>query len=289
MRVVIEEVVNGLTLGSEYALVAAGLALIFGVAQIVNFAHGELYMVGAYLLYLIESYLNWPYVAAALLAVLVMGGVGVVFYLLVIRTVLGKGWQTQLVATLAASVLLVNVVIVTAGSVPKVVVSPLTGTVFALFVVRLSAQRFVVLAFALLAFAGLYTFLKYTKAGKAMRAMSQNRDAAVVVGIPIERVALSAVVAGAMLAGVAAVSIPPLANIHPTMGVVVTLKAFASVVMGGFGNVSGAIVSAFVLGLAEAIGIIWVPSEYADAIVFAIMIAVLLFRPHGLLGRAGRA
>jgi len=289
MGVFVEEVVNGLTVGSEYALVAAGLALIFGVVQIVNFAHGELYMVGAYLLYLVESYLNWPYVPAALLAVLGMGVFGVVFYYVVVRNVLGKGWQTQLVATLAASVLLVNVVIVWAGSVPKVVLSPLTSTIVTLFVVRLSMQRLVVLAFALVAFVCLYAFLKHTKPGKAMRAMSQNRDAAIVVGIPIESVALSAVVVGSMLAGVAAVSIPPLANISPTMGAIVTLKAFAAVVMGGFTNVTGAIVSAFLLGLAEAIGIIWVPSEYADAIVFGVMIAVLLFRPHGLFGRAARA
>lgn len=289
MHVFIDEVVNGLTLGSEYALVAAGLALIFGVVQIVNFAHGELYMVGAYLLYLAQTYLNWPYVPAAALAVLAMGLFGLIFYVAVIRTMIGKGWQLQLVATLAASVVLINLAIVTVGSIPKVVVSPLTATILTAYFVRLSAQRLVVLVCALVAFAGLYGFLKYTKAGKAMRAMSQNRDAAVVVGIPIERVTLSAVVTGAMLAGVAAVTIPPLSNVNPTMGASVTLQAFAAVVMGGFGNVTGAIVSAVLLGLAEAIGIIWVPSEYADAIVFGVMIAVLLFRPHGLFGRAARA
>src|SRR5262245_49957004 len=104
MRLFLDEVVNGLTLGSEYALVAAGLALIFGVAQIVNFAHGELYMVGAYLLYLAESYLGWPYLPAALAAILGMAAFGVFFNYVVIRSVLGMGWQTQLVGTVAASV-----------------------------------------------------------------------------------------------------------------------------------------------------------------------------------------
>ncbi len=289
MDVFVAQVVNGLTLGSVYALVAAGLALIFGVVQIVNFAHGEVYMVGAYLLYLAEFHLALPYVPAAALTVLAMGVFGGVFYFAVIRAVLGRGWQTQLIGTLAASVLLVNLAIVTAGSIPKVVVSPLTGTILTASVVRISAQRLVVLAFALLAFVCLYVFLKYTKTGKAMRAMSQNREAAVVVGIPIERVALSAVVTAAMLAGVASVTIPPLSNVSPTMGAIVTLKSFAAVVMGGFGNVSGAIVSAVLLGLAEAVGIIWMPSQYADAIVFGLMIAVLLLRPHGLFGRAARA
>jgi branched-chain amino acid transport system permease protein len=289
MQVLLDQLANGLTRGAEYALVAAGLALIFGVVQIVNFAHGEFYMVGAYFLFVAESVLGLPYELGALLSILAMGVFGALFFEVVIRRIIGKGWQTQLVATVAASVLLVNSSIVLAGSVPQTVVSPLSGTILSLGNVHFSAQRLLVLVLAVIAFAALYAVLRYTKVGKAMRAISQNRDAATVVGIPVNRIALAAVVVGSMLAGVAAATIPPLSNVSPTMGGILTLKAFAAVVMGGFGNVTGAIVSAIVLGVVEALGVGYLSSEYGDAIVFGAMIIVLLFRPHGLFGRAVRA
>lgn len=289
MQVLLDQLANGLTRGAEYALVAAGLALIFGVVRIVNFAHGEFYMVGAYFLFVAQSLMGLPYAVGALLSIFAMGVFGGLFFVLVIERLIEKGWQTQLVATLAASVLLVNVTIVLAGSVPQTVVSPLSDTILSIANVHFSAQRVLVLALAVVAFAVLYVFLRYTKVGKAMRAISQNRDAAIVVGIPVNRIALAAVIAGSVLAGVAAVSIPPLSNVSPTMGSIVTLKAFAAVVMGGFGNVSGAVVSALLLGIIEALGVGFVSSEYGDAIVFGAMILVLLVRPYGLFGRPVRA
>jgi branched-chain amino acid transport system permease protein len=289
MQVLLDQITNGLTRGAEYALVAAGLALIFGVVQIVNFAHGEFYMVGAYFLFVAQAVMGLPYALGALTAILAMTIFGGVFYVLVIERIIGKGWQTQLVATLAASVLLVNVAIVLAGSVPQTVVSPLSDAILSIGTVHFSAQRLLVLVLAIIAFAALYVFLRFTKVGKAMRAISQNRDAAVVVGIPVNRMALAAVIVGSALAGVAAVTIPPLSNVSPTMGSIVTLKAFAAVVMGGFGNVSGAVVSALILGIVEALGVGFISSEYGDAIVFGAMILVLLVRPYGLFGRPLRS
>jgi branched-chain amino acid transport system permease protein len=141
---------------------------------------------------------------------------------------------------------------------------------------------------AVVAFALLYVLLRFTKIGKAMRAISQNREAAIVVGIPPDRVALAAVTLGSLLAGVAAATIPPLSNVSPTMGAILTLKAFAAVVTGGFGNVVGAVVSAIALGIIEALGVGYISSEYGDAIVFGAMILILLLRPHGLFGRPTR-
>ncbi len=289
MQVLLDQLANGLTLGAEYALVAAGLALIFGVVQIVNFAHGEFYMVGAYFLLLTQSAFALPYALGALLSIIAMGVFGGLFFLVVIRRILDKGWQTQLVATLAASVLLVNCAIVVAGSIPQAVLSPLSSLIMSLGGIHFSAQRLLVLLLAAVAFGVLYLFLRFTKMGKAMRAVAQNRDAAVVAGIPVDRVALAAVVAGSALAGVAGVTVPPLSNVSPTMGSIVVLKAFAAVVMGGFGNVPGAAVSALILGVVEALGVGYVSSQYGDAIVFGAMILVLLVRPHGLFGRAVRA
>ncbi len=288
MQILLDQLANGLTRGAEYALVAAGLALIFGVVQIVNFAHGEFYMVGAYALLVGQEALGLPYAVGALLTIVFMGLFGALFFLTVVKRIMGRGWQAQLVATLAASVLLVNLAIVLAGSIPQTVVSPLATNILTLGTVHFSAQRALVMVLAIVAFALLYVLLRFTKIGKAMRAISQNREAAIVVGIPPDRVALAAVTLGSLLAGVAAATIPPLSNVSPTMGTIVTLKAFAAVVMGGFGNVVGAVISAILLGIIEALGVGYISSEYGDAIVFGAMILVLLLRPYGLFGRPSR-
>lgn len=289
MQIVLDQIVIGLTRGAEYALVAAGLSLIFGVLQIVNFAHGEFYMVGAYALLFAETKLGLAYPLASLLAVSLMLGFGAAFYWVAIDRIISKGWQVQLVATLAASILLVNLVGVIAGPLPTEVQSPLTSVVITAGTVHFALQRVLVIACAVIAFTLLYCMLAYTKLGKAMRALSQNPDAAAVVGISARRIGLATVLTGAVLAGVASVTIPPLGNVSPTMGSLPTIKAFAAVIMGGFGNVTGAIVSAFILGLVEALGIGFVSSQYGDAFVFAVMILVLMLRPHGLFGRIARA
>lgn len=288
MEILLDQLTNGLTRGAEYALVAAGLTLIFGVVGIVNFAHGEFYMVSAYMLFVAQNTLGLAYPLAVLVAVVGMGIFGALFYAVVIYRVVGIGWQSQLVATLSASIVLVNLVIMVAGSLPKFVYSPLSDTILSLGSVHFSLQRVVILALAILAFSGLYAFLRFTKLGKAMRALAQNREASIVVGIPVHRVGLVAVAISAALAGVAGATIPVLSNVAPTMGLSVTLKAFAAVVMGGFGNVPGAIISAIALGLIEALGTGYVSSAYGDAIVFGIMILVLVIRPYGLFGRAMR-
>lgn len=289
MDLLLDELVNGLTAGAEYALIAAGLALIFGVLEIVNFAQGELYMVGAYFLYLAQAQLHLPYGVALVVDLLGMALLGVVFYTVVIRRILGRGWQVQLVATLAVSILLVNLAIVTAGSLPKTVESALVDKVVSVGTLHVSVQRLVVLATAVVAFAVLAWFLRSTRTGRAMRAVAQNREAATVVGVPIQRIGLATVVIGSVLCGLAAGTISPLYNVAPTMGSLVIVKAFAAVIMGGFGNVGGAIASAFVLGVAEALAIGYVSAAYADAIVFGVMIVVLLVRPEGVLGKAVRA
>ncbi|MFC7550255.1 branched-chain amino acid ABC transporter permease [Plantactinospora sp. GCM10030261] len=289
MSGLLEQLVNGLTLGSQYALVAAGLALIFGVLEIVNFAHGELVMVGAYLLYAGATYLGLPYPVAALGTVAGMVIFGIGFYLAVVHRILHRGWQVQLVATLAVSIVLINLAIVVEGSLPKTVFSELSVRTVDLGGVTIATQRLVVLGATGITFAALVWFLHRTRTGQAMRALAQNREAAVVVGLPAARIGLVTVAIAAAMAGVAAATITPLYSASPTMGTLLAIKAFAAVIMGGFGNVTGAVLSGFVLGISEALAIGYISSAYADVIVFSIMIAVLLVRPHGLFGRVVRA
>ncbi|HXX39440.1 MAG TPA: branched-chain amino acid ABC transporter permease [bacterium] len=287
MQVLFDQLMNGLTAGAEIALIAAGLSLMFGVLEIVNFAHGELYMLGAIFLYIAESSLGFPYRSAAVLSVATMLPFGALFYAVVVHRILNRGWQVQLVATLAVSVLLVNLVIVVLGAPAKLVPSPLMTT-YVIGGMRISEQRILVLITAVIAFVLLFCFFRFAKLGKAMRAVAQNREAASVVGIQTERVGLAAVVASCLLAGVAGATIAPLYNVQPSMGTAVIVKAFAAVIMGGFGNVTGAIVSAVVLGLVEAFSIAYIASDYADLVVFGVMILVLVVRPQGVFGRVVR-
>jgi branched-chain amino acid transport system permease protein len=288
MEFLVEQLINGLTRGSEYALIAAGLTLIFGVVQIVNFAQGEFYAVGAYALFVLSNGLGLPYGWAAVATVVATAAFGALFYVGVVHRLIDRAWQMQLVATLAASILLINLLIVTAGSLPRRASSPLTDEIVSVAGVDLSLQRLLVFVVAGVSFGALAAFLHRAKLGKAMRAVAQNREACVVAGIPVARTALAAVIISGALAGAAAATIPPLYNVQPTMGAATIVMSFAAVIVGGLGNVPGAVVAAFGLGLAEALAVGYVSSEYAKAIAFAIMILVLLFRPLGLFGQAVR-
>jgi branched-chain amino acid transport system permease protein len=268
----VEQLVHGLTLGSLYAMVATGLALMFGVVRLINFAHGEFYMLGGYAFWYAYGELGLPYPAAALVATAAMGVFGLVYERSVIRTILSRTWHVQLIATLATSITLTNLAILVFGTQPKEVPTRLSSAIVEVGGVRLAWQRVVVLAAAVVIFAGLEWFVTRAKLGKAMRAMSQNREACA-VGI------------SAALAGAAAALVSPLFNIFPDVGSLLTLKAFAAVIVGGFGFVKGAIAAAFLIGLAESLAAGYVSYAYKDAIAFVVMVLVLLVRPQGLFGR----
>jgi branched-chain amino acid transport system permease protein len=283
--VIVQQIFNGLTLGSLYGLVAAGLALIFGVMQLANFAHGEFFMLGAFVFYLLYAALHVPYFLAVALAMLGMGVFGAAFHRAVLVPIINRGWHVHLVATLAASIVFTNAAIQVFGTTPKDAPTDYSRAVVVLGILRFTQQRAIVLVVALVVLVGLHLFIQRTRWGKAMRALSQNREACQVVGIKVAQVSLLAFGIGTGLAGLAAGLVSPLYNIYPGMGTLLTLKAFAVVIMGGFGNVNGAIYAAFLLGLVESFAAGYLSSAYTDAIAFAAMILVLLVRPHGLFGR----
>src|SRR5262250_2320666 len=237
-----------------YAMVAAGLALMLGVARLINFAHGEFFMLGAYAFWYGYSEVGLPYAVAALLAPAVMVVFGVLYQRTVIRAILPRSWHVQLIATLATSIVLTNLAIIVLGTQPKEVPTALSSRILALGGFRIAWQRLLVLAAALVIFWALHRFVARTRTGKAMRAMSQNREACAVVGVDVQRVAMVTFALSAALAG-------------------------------GFGYVNGAIAASFLIGITEALAGSYVSYAYKDAIAFLVMIAVLLWRPHGLFGR----
>ena len=281
----LEQLLHGLTLGSMYAMVAAGLALMLGVARLINFAHGEFFMLGAYAFWFAYREVELPYAVAGLVAPAAMVAFGAVYQQTVIRVVLARSWHVQLIATLATSIVLTNLAIIVFGTQPKEVPTALSSRVLDVGGLRLVWQRLLVLGAALVIFWALARFVARTRTGRAMRALSQNREACAVVGVDVQRVALITFALSAALAAAAAVLVSPLFNIFPDMGTGLTLKAFAAVVAGGFGYVNGAIAASFLIGITEALAGSYLSSAYKDAFAFLIMIAVLLWRPQGLFGR----
>ena len=285
MEDVFEQLIYGLTLGSMYAMVAAGLALMFGVVRLINFAHGEFFMLGAYAFWFAYRVLGLPYPVAGAAAALLMGLFGIAHQQTIIRAILHRSWHVQLIATLATSIVLTNLAMIVFGTQAKEVPTTLASRILEVGDLRIAWHRLLVLAACPLVFVALWWFVHRTKPGKAMRAMSQNREACAVVGVDIERVALWTFALGALLAGGAAALVTPLYNIFPDMGALLTLKAFAAVVVGGFGYVQGAILASFLIGITESLAAGYISYVYKDAFAFIIMIAVLLWRPQGLFGR----
>jgi branched-chain amino acid transport system permease protein len=285
MEDLFEQLIYGLTLGSMYAMVAAGLALMFGVVRLINFAHGEFFMLGAYAFWFAYRVLGLPYPVAGAAAALLMGLFGIVYQQTIIRAILHRSWHVQLIATLATSIVLTNLAMIVFGTQAKEVPTALASRILEIGDLRIAWHRLLVLAACPLVFVLLWWFVHRTKPGKAMRAMSQNREACAVVGVDIERVALWTFALGALLAGGAAALVTPLYNIFPDMGALLTLKAFAAVIVGGFGYVQGAILASFLIGITESLAAGYISYVFKDAFAFIIMIAVLLWRPQGLFGR----
>jgi branched-chain amino acid transport system permease protein len=289
MAVLVEQVVNGITLGSLYGLVALGLALLLGVVRFANFAHGELLMLGAYVLVGLRAGLGLPYGVAAPLAVLALGGVGFLFARTVGLTLLARSWRLQLVGTLAVTVLLESGVILAVGALPHTVPAALATRTVTVGGITLSWHRLLVLLVVALAFLALRLLLGRARIGKAMRALAQNREAAVDLGIDVRHVATVTFVLAGVLAGAAGVLFAPLYTVTPTMGAPVTFKALAAVVMAGAESTGAVFAAALLLGVAEALAGGFGLAAYQEATGFAVMVLVLLARPQGLAGRAVRA
>ncbi len=282
---VLEQLVNGLTLGSLYALAAIGLALVVGVLRLINFAHGDLFMIGAYLFFVVRLGGTMPYWAAAIVTIAGMALVGYAFERAIIERVLDKTWRVQLIATLAISIIIVNAFIYYWGLNPKMAPTPFASRFLEFGIIRIAAQRLVIFAVAPLAFLALTVFLQHTRTGRAMRAISQNREACLVVGVDPHRIAGITFAISAGLAGLASALVVPLYAVQPLMGTLLTFKALAAVIMGGFGQIKGALLAAYLLGVAEAMAAGFISSSYADLVSFGVMVLVLLLRPQGLFGR----
>lgn len=284
MTLILQQLVNGLVIGSIYTLVALGMTLIQGTIRIPNIAHGSLYMVAAYILYMMMNTFGLGYWAAVAVTIAIMPLLGIVVEK-IYWPVRQKGSGISLfVAGIGILVLLNNGTRLLFGAQWKHVRGPLTGTVDFLGV-TITPQRILIIVTAIVSIILLHFFLTKTMTGATMQAVAQNQDGAALVGINIRRTSMLTFAVATALAGVAAAMIAPVFLVHYEMGTPVVLRAMAILVVGGLGSVPGAIIGGYILGLAESMSVLILPSAYQDLIAFGLLIAILAFKPNGLFGR----
>lgn len=288
LNFLLQLLINGVLLGVIYALIAMGLALIFGVLEIVNFAHGEMYMLGAVAAYFVTTKLAIGYWGSIALVTLAGACLGVAFYELLLAFVAGRDFERGILLTLGVSMVLQNGALYLLTATPRMEITPYSYSSLVIGDVRVPLLRMFALALALAAFAVLYIVLRHTRTGKAMRGIAQNRAAALMVGIDTHAVSRLAVAIGIGLSGLAGAALAPVYSVHPTMGASFVFKAFAIVIIGGLGNLPGSAFAALLLGLLESVAGGFFAPTLVDSMAFAAMILVLLFKPEGLFGRGVR-
>ena len=284
----VEQLINGIIAGSVYALVAAGMTMIFGVLRAINFAHGEYYMLGTFSAWWVISRLDMPYVASILLAVAITMAIAAVIGRLVMQRLVTAPFQSGVLATLGLSLILQNAVVLTFGGTYKIFPGGWLEPVEFLDI-RMAQQRIVIVAATIAVFAALEFVVRRTRMGKCIRAVSQNTECCAVNGIDVERVVLGTFVLGTGLAALSGVLTGPInVSIYGGMGEAITLKTFAVIVMGGMGNVRGTLFAGWILGIAETFVAGYVGLQYRDAVGFVILIAMLMFRPTGFFSTQAR-
>ena len=288
MDQLLQHLVNAVVLGGTYALLGIGLTLIFGIMRVVNFTHGELYAFGAYTVYLVAAALGLNFFLGLVVAVVAGMLLGAMIEIALLRPMRAADIDTVMVVMIGAWIVMQNTELLVWGGVAKAIVTPFPDTPLVIGPVSISWLRVFVLAAALLLILGAYVLIHRTKLGKAMRATFQDADAAALMGVHIKGIHTATFAIGSGLAAAAGALLGPVFLVTPTMGDLASLKAFAIVILGGLGNITGATIGAFILALVEELGAGYVSSGYRDAMGFLIIIVVLLFRPTGLFARAER-
>jgi branched-chain amino acid transport system permease protein len=278
----IEQLLNGIVNGCIYALVAVGLTLIYGILGVINVAHGELFMLGAFVAYFIYV-TTGSYVLAVLAAIVATAVVGLLMERLVFRPLQVQPRIVSLIASVGLSLVLANSALVLWGGEPRFFKTPLATELLQVGPISFSAQRGLVIVSAVLIIIAMTFFLQRTRLGKALRASAQDLEACSLAGIEIKWIVAFAFALGAALAGAAGALLSPLSVMTPDMGLLAVLKAFAVVVVGGFGNIPGTIIAGLLMGVAESLGGAFISATYQDSIVFIILTLALLIRPTGLV------
>jgi branched-chain amino acid transport system permease protein len=283
-----QALVTGILIGGVFALLSVGLTMIWGVMRIINFAHGEFLMVGMYIVYFLVAKGGWDPYVTLLISVPALFVVGVAIFRLTIQPILAHPSMNQIMLTLGLSLILQNLALVLFSADPLIAQTAYSRITFSLGPAVVRVPQLIAFGGSGLAAVLLYWFLQKTDAGRAIRAASQNREAAVLMGVDVQRTYLLAFGIGSACLGVAASLMVPFYYTSPTVGLWFGLVSFVVVVLGGMGNFMGALVGGLIIGLTEAFGAAILPGSLSRVFTFMIFILVLLFRPQGLFGGSRR-
>jgi branched-chain amino acid transport system permease protein len=288
--VLLEQLINGLTLGSIYAIVALGYTLVFGVLGIINMAHGEIFMFGAFMGVVITYTLELPLALAFVVAIAVTAAMGLFLEYLALRPLRGKKGVSHLaplISTIGVSIILENLAHHFFGAGNHPFRTSFSEVSFQIGSITIYAVQLVIFVIAILLMIGLSLWLSKTKAGKALRACAEDLEAASLLGVNTKKMIMMTVIIASAMGGIAGILVGMAFNsVAPQMGLTMGLKGLAIIILGGLGNVRGAMVGGLILGLSETMVVVFGESGYRDAIAFVAIIAILLVRPQGIFGQA---
>ncbi|KAA0971756.1 branched-chain amino acid ABC transporter permease [Aureimonas fodinaquatilis] len=281
-----QALVNGLVLSMNYGLIALGLTMIFSLMNVLNFAHGQMYVLGGFVTYFALNSLGVPYFAAVLLAVFALAAVGLLFEYALFRPVRKRSTREESSMLLAAgtALLLESLILLFFGEKQRGVPAVVSG-VFEVGGAFIPASRVLVFCVSLIAIIAFMLFMRYTRPGRALRAIAQDREVTALQGVNIQRYSALGFMIGAGLAGLAGALLITVLSVNSGMGTSISIKAFIMVMLGGAGVIPGAIIGAFVLGFAEAFGYAFMPSSMTYLLIFIGLILFLIIRPQGVMGK----
>lgn len=283
---ILEQLINGLRTGSIYALIALGYTMVYGIAKMINFAHGDIIMVGAYALYVFSSVLKLNPIVAVLLTVVLCSVMGIVIEKVAYKPLRNAQPLAVLITAIGVSYLLQNLALLIFKATPIPFGSIIKVPSIKLGTINISGITIVTLVVTTISMIALTTFINKTKAGRAMRAVSEDKGAAELMGINVNQTISLTFAIGSALAAIAGVLfISQYESLLPTLGALPGIKAFVAAVLGGIGSIPGAMFGGIILGIIESLSKAYISTQLADAIVFGVLVIVLLVKPSGLLGK----
>ncbi|HEX6087467.1 MAG TPA: branched-chain amino acid ABC transporter permease [Thermoanaerobaculia bacterium] len=286
MDIFLQSLMSGILIGGVYALIGIGLTIIFGVMRVINFAHGDLLMIGMYLTYFLYTVFHVDPFVSILITIPLMFLYGAFLQKIFINRILGALPQNQILLTIGLGLIMSNAVMLAFTSDYKILSTSYSSSSVSLMGISISTPLVISFAITVVITAALYWFLLKTDTGQAIRATAQDREAARLMGINVKRMSILAFGLGAALAGTAGALISPTYYIYPQVGSAFTLKAFVITVLGGMGSIVGATLGGILIGVAESIGGVYIGSGWKEVIVFVLFLLVLLFKPSGLFGKS---
>ncbi len=287
MNEFLQQLVSGVAVGCVYALVALGFVLIYKATDVVNFAHGEVMMIGAFLGLTFVTRLQLPYFVGVVMAILCMTVLGALLNRYLLRPLAGQGILAIIVVTLGLSILLRAFASVAWGPETFPMESPFSRKVVQLGGLVLSQEHVAIIVLTAMMVLGMYLFFRYSRLGIAMQATSENPLAAYYVGIPVKTIHSLVWALGAATAGVAGIMLAPISFVHVNMGGI-GLKAFPAAVLGGFGSIPGAIVGGIIIGVIESMAVLYLPEGINNVAAYLLLLIILIVRPQGLFGIQSR-